>query len=169
MTSFLSRCSLTLLLLFPCTLMAQQQLPTPTGPVILTISGAITTTNREGAADFDAAMLKQLPQHAITTATPWTEGESQYQGIKLADLFLYLGAKPKKLYASALNHYSIEFDYKAVEQYPVILARTKDGQPMKVRDKGPLWILYPMTDHPELNSADHHSAMVWQLRSIEVR
>lgn len=40
-----------------------QALEPPTGPVILTIDGAITQTNRGPPAQFDMKMLEKLPQH----------------------------------------------------------------------------------------------------------
>lgn len=157
------------LFILPCSVLAQPELPAPTGTVILTITGNISVTNREGAADFDDAMLAKLPQHSFTTKTPWTAGEHTYKGIKLSDLLERLDTEPKQLFAMALNHYSIEFDYSAVKDYPILIAQTLDGEPMSVSDKGPLWILYPMSDHPELDKPHHHHSMVWQLRSIEVR
>ncbi|MFQ1877342.1 hypothetical protein ACK36J_07910 [Aeromonas veronii] len=38
---------------------------------------------------------------------------------------------------------------------------------MTLRNKGPLWIIYPLSDHPELNKELYHSRMVWQLTAIE--
>jgi hypothetical protein len=38
-----------------------------------------------------------------------------------------------------------------------------------VREKGPLVIIYPFDDQPELRSALRYSRAIWQLRSIEIR
>ena len=38
---------------------------------------------------------------------------------------------------------------------------------MTLRNKGPLWVIYPLTDHPELNKELYHSRMVWQLTALE--
>jgi len=41
---------------------------------------------------------------------------------------------------------------------------------MSVREKGPLWILYPQgNDFKEYRKAPYINFMVWQLRSLEIR
>jgi len=37
-----------------------------------------------------------------------------------------------------------------------------------VRDKGPLFMIYPFDAQPELRSAVYYSRSVWQLSEIEV-
>ena len=39
---------------------------------------------------------------------------------------------------------------------------------MRVRDKGPIWIIYPLSDYPALRKEEHHHAMVWQLKALSV-
>ncbi|RYH00603.1 oxidoreductase, partial [Salipiger sp. IMCC34102] len=39
---------------------------------------------------------------------------------------------------------------------------------MQVRDKGPLWIVYPYDDTPEYRSEVIYSRSIWQLDRIEV-
>ena len=43
-----------------------------------------------------------------------------------------------------------------------------DGTPMPVRDKGPLFAVYPFDAQPELRNAVYYSRSAWQLKSIEV-
>ncbi len=40
---------------------------------------------------------------------------------------------------------------------------------MSVREKGPLVIIYPFDDKPELRDAVHYSRAIWQLRSLELK
>ena len=40
---------------------------------------------------------------------------------------------------------------------------------MPVRDKGPLFIIYPFDSSAELRSEPYYSRSAWQLRTIEVR
>ena len=153
---------------------AADALPMPKGTVILSISGAIAHSNGQGVdgdsvANFDRAMLEALPRHQFSTETPWTDGSHQYQGVLLSVLLQHVGASGKKLVARALNDYHSVIDLAPIADYPVILAYAADGQAMRVRDKGPLWVLYPMSDFPELNTTFHHAGMVWQLRHLEVR
>jgi hypothetical protein len=50
----------------------------------------------------------------------------------------------------------------------VLLARLLDDEPMAVRDKGPLFIVYPFDAKSELRNALYYSRSAWQLKSIEV-
>ena len=59
---------------------ADAALPMPEGPVILSVTGNITTTNAEGRADFDRAMLEALGVTRMTTWTPWTDGQVRLRG-----------------------------------------------------------------------------------------
>ena len=61
-------------------------LEAPSGPVILTVSGAIENMNAESSANFDRTMLEKLGTRVVTTATPWTEGEvphSPHKSVRL--------------------------------------------------------------------------------------
>ena len=148
-------------------------LPQPSGKVILTVSGAIVNTNGEEngepVARFDRAMLEAMPQHSFTTITPWTDGKHQYQGVLLHQLLKQLGADGDRIEARALNDYFATIELEPIADYPVLLAMQVDGQPMRVRTKGPLWILYPLSDYPELDTKQHHVGMVWQLDRIKVK
>jgi hypothetical protein len=39
---------------------------------------------------------------------------------------------------------------------------------MAVRDKGPLFIIYPFDQHAELRNSVYHSRCAWQLKAIEL-
>ena len=39
---------------------------------------------------------------------------------------------------------------------------------MRVRDKGPLWIVFPWSEHPELVTERIRTWAVWQLTRLEV-
>jgi hypothetical protein len=50
-----------------------------------------------------------------------------------------------------------------------MVAYLLDDQPMPVREKGPLVIIFPFSDRPELRTAVHYSRAVWQLKGFELR
>ena len=56
------------------------ELAAPTGPVILSVSGAIGVHNSGDTAVFDMAALEALPKSEIRTSTPWT-GVSTFEGV----------------------------------------------------------------------------------------
>ncbi len=69
----------------------------------------------------------------------------------------------------ALNDYAADIDLSDIEKYQPIVAYWQDGKPMRVRDKGPFWLIYPQSSFPkELNIERYHSQMVWQLKQIHI-
>jgi len=163
------------LLLFPllCLLTgpaaaAASPLPSPEGPVLLTLAGAITHTNAPGEARFDLAMLEALGSVQLVTRTPWTEGEGVFEGVSMRALLAAAGARGTRLRALALNDYESVIPLSDVSTYDIIIAWKQDGRLLRRRDKGPLWIVYPFSDHPELDRRLFRQRAVWQLHRIVV-
>ena len=50
-----------------------------------------------------------------------------------------------------------------------VLATRLDDKPMPVREKGPLFIIYPFDESEELRSERYYSRSAWQLRTLEVK
>jgi hypothetical protein len=141
----------------------------PEGEVLLQVSGNIAMHNSDGnSVVFDRSMLQQLPRTLITTTTPWTDGVIGFEGVLLRDLMGALGAKGSKIHATAINDYTVTIPFEDFEKHNVIIAYKQDGQDMSVRKKGPLWIIYPWKDAPELKSELYHSRSIWQLNRITV-
>jgi hypothetical protein len=113
--------------------------------------------------------LLALPKRTVTTMTPWTEGLVEVEGVSLAELIRASGAKPSQIKATALNNYAVEIPASDAGIADVIVAYRKNGAFMSVRDKGPLWLIYPLTSQPELDTEATHSKMIWQLSSLELR
>lgn len=144
-------------------------LDAPTGRVVLTVTGAIAETNAPGAAEFDMAMLAALAQRTTVTTTPWTTGEVSFAGPLGSALLDAVGATGATLKVTALNDYSAEVPAADLREHPVILATTLDGKPMSVREKGPLFLIYPFAEEPDLYNETYFNRSVWQIARIEVR
>lgn len=143
--------------------------PTPVGRVILNVTGQIGRTNDGEAMVFDRAMFDALPQTTIVTPTAWTEGMQTFSGVTLADLLDAVDADGSVLRVTALNDYAADIPVDEVRSYPILLASRIDGRTMPVREKGPLWVIYPIADYPELEGGESDAKMVWQVETIEVR
>ena len=125
-------------------------------------------TNVDEKAQFDLGMLEALGDRTVETSTIWTDGPQTFQGVSLDLLIERLGASGNVLRASAINDYYVEIPVSdAVEGGPII-AYKMNGNVMSVRDKGPLWLIYPYDADPEYRSEVIYSRSIWQLDRIEV-
>lgn len=147
---------------------AAKALPKPAGKVILRVEGAIQSTNDGETAAFDRAMLEALGTRTLRTTTPWTEGVVTFEGVLARDLLAVVGARGSAVRAEALNDYAVEIPVSDFTRYDVLLALKMNGRTMRVRDKGPIWIIYPRDAHPELNTLQANAKWVWQLHRIRV-
>ena len=146
-----------------------EDLARPEGRVILTVSGNIDVTNADGEiAEFDLAMLDALPQTSFRTKTIWTEGNAEYSGVELKTLLDTVKADGTQLLMTALNDYAIEVPSSEAVAGGPILATRVDGKPLSIRDKGPVWVIYPFDDKPSYKTEVTYSRSIWQLKSIEV-
>jgi hypothetical protein len=134
----------------------------------LTVSGKIAGAEK-GSVTFDRAQLEALGTVSFTTSTPWYNEKVTFEGVPLAALMKSVDAKGDRLVATALNDYSAELPMTDVVKYNPILALKRDGQYMPIRDKGPLFIVYPYDSRPELKAQQFYSRSVWQVARIEVK
>ena len=144
-------------------------LEVPAGPVILRITGQITATNTPDAAEFDIAMLERLGGATLVTTTPWTNGPQSFVGVPMETLMDTVGAAGQTLHVTALNDYHAELPIEEFYAYSVLLAYRRNGELMSVRDKGPLWIVYPQDENPAFGEPGSTYKWVWQLATMEVR
>ena len=141
----------------------------PQGKVILTVTGAIGETNRGADAVFDAAMLADLDRHVIRTGTPWDDGVSEFEGIRVSVLLAAVRASGDVLQVAALDGYVVDIPVSDFAAYDAILAWARDGKIMSVREKGPLWLMYPFDSDPDLQVDKYSARSVWQIERIAVK
>lgn len=144
-------------------------LPAPAEKPILTISGKIGVTNRDNTAQFDRAMLEALGTTTIETTTPWHEGKNTFEGVSLDKLLKHVGATGQRVVVVALNDYTTDIPIEDFRKFNVILALKRNGEYMPVRDKGPLFIIYPYDSNPDLKSQTYYARSAWQVARIDVR
>ena len=146
-----------------------RQLPAPVGPVILTVTGNITSTTDGDVALFDRAMLEELGMTTVETTTPWTEGARRFEGVPVRRLLDAVGATGRSVFATALNDYAVEIPVSDFLQHKVILALKMDGAYLNVRDKGPIFVIYPFDAEPGLRNDVIYDRSIWQLSHFEVQ
>lgn len=144
------------------------ELPKPTGKVLLTMSGKIENTNEDGKAVFDIATLEKLGVVSFQTTSPWYNGRTTFTGISMQKLMDYVGAKGTVVKVTALNDYTTVIPLSDFKNYNVILAFKINGEYMRVRDKGPFFIVYPYDSLPELNNQIYYSRSAWQVSRMSI-
>lgn len=141
----------------------------PVGDIILVVTGNIMYTNGDGTAQFDMAMLKALPSEKFATGSIWYDGTREFEGVSLSVLMDAVGPAGAEIDAVAINDYKVSLPFpQAGERYP-ILAYSMDGAEMTVRDKGPIWVLYPFDSSDIYQRETIYSRSIWQLKSMNVR
>ncbi len=140
----------------------------PSGKVVLTLSGHVGATNTANGAEFDMAMLEALPQTTFTSKTPWDRQVMKFSGPLLRDVLAAAKAKGTTLNAIAVNDYQTRIPASDADRFDMVLAHRMNGQPIPVRTKGPLFIVYPYDSQPELGSPVYKNRSAWQLREIKI-
>lgn len=144
-------------------------LPEPTGRVVIEVSGNIERTNGENSARFDYQMLEDLGLIEIKLDTPWTEPDTRFEGVLTRQLLEMVGAKGTEVLAEAADGYSISLPISDLIGFDTLLALSMNGKRMRLRNKGPAWILYDAKDRPNQIDTILNSRMVWQLRKLVVK
>ncbi|EPO9964680.1 oxidoreductase, partial [Enterobacter roggenkampii] len=54
------------------------------------------------------------------------------------------------------------------KKYNAILALKVNGEYMRIRDKGPSFIVYPYDSLPELNNQIYYSRSAWQVSKMKI-
>lgn len=134
-------------------------------PIILTIDGEIAGGH---PVNFTRSELIALGSGTITTSTPWSEGTPTFEGVPMSVLLADVGATGSTAEVLALNNYKTAIPVSDFSEYPVILALKQDDNFLSVRNKGPLFIIYPFDDSPELAADIYYSRAAWQVRSITI-
>lgn len=134
------------------------------GRVILTVSGIHAETGDAVEVDLSLQNIAALESEVLRTTTLWTVGEIDFKGVRLEKLFALLNiVQPAHVRCTALNEYQIDLPMGDARKAKVLMAYAQNGAFMRIRDKGPLWIVYPRNS----GILDAAQKMIWQLRRVE--
>jgi hypothetical protein len=143
-------------------------LPGPPQHPILIVDGKITNSNDGSVAKFDRTILESIGLASIETRTPWFNGIARFEGVPMDRLMQAVGSQGTNVVATALNDYQCKIPISDFTRFGVLLALKRDGKYMSVRDKGPLFIIYPFDANPELQNSTYTSRCAWQVQRITV-
>lgn len=164
-----------------------------TGPGLLTVTGAITRSNRgaidpaldqlmvkhgrtfDKAWEFDAAMLARLPAVTIQPTLEYDAKLHKLSGPLLAAVVGAAGVAPNAgvtLTLRAIDGYAIAVSLADASRYRMIVATAIDGMPMSLGGLGPLWAVYDADRIPEFADKplkQRFALAPWGLYYIEVK
>ena len=118
---------------------------------------------------FSRADLEALEQSVLRTGNSFIDSVAEFRGpsaFQVVDMIGRAGANHVRLVA--VNDYFVEIEIAELEKYRPVLALEMDGKPLSRRDKGPIWLMYPIDSYPELQDSVYNSRLIWQLRTIEL-
>ena len=149
-------------------------LPPNSGRPVLTVRGVNSGASQTPAGQstgqvvFDMDMLARLPQHEIRAQTPWYPSARKFTGPLLRDVLKAAGMRGERIEVVALNDYKVSIPVSDADRYDVVLARLLDDEPLSVRNKGPLFIMYPFDSDQSLRNSIFYSRCAWQVRTMLV-
>lgn len=117
---------------------------------------------------FTDADLMALPQVSFTTSTIWTNAEAQFSGPSLAAVLAAAGAGDGDLRMTAINDYKVDMPRDRVEPSAPIVATRINGAPFGIREKGPLWVVFPFDSDERYQTEEVYSFSIWQLTQIQI-
>jgi hypothetical protein len=122
------------------------------------------------ALDLSLKQLEELPQVTVATENEFSDGMVSYRGPLVRDVLAELGLdKLETVRFVAANDYYVDVPTQDFRDYDAILAMEADGKPLSRREKGPLWLMYPISDHAALKDPIYLRRLIWQVVRIEAK
>ncbi|MEX0970182.1 MAG: hypothetical protein WD046_07045 [Paracoccaceae bacterium] len=130
----------------------------------------ITLIERDGTEiALSEAAFFALPQYAIATENEYLEGLNCYEGPLGRDVVALLDGEPEAFVAlTAMNDYRVEAPFAHLLEFDVIFTTSVNNARLSLRDKGPIWVVYPQSDNAILQDTFYGTYMIWQLIKVEL-
>jgi len=138
----------------------------------LTVSGKIKrfTDSASQSFRFSEAELLKLPSKKLKTSVDWSP-VAEWAGPTIDDVLKVAGidSSATKLRAVAHDSFAANIPLTDLATYGPLIAHTKDGKRLTDPKHGPLFVVYPRDQQPELQTAAAGVKFVWALCKIEVQ
>lgn len=124
----------------------------------------------ENTMQFALEDLDAIPATTVVTSNDFVDEAAVFTGPRLLEFLETLDTDlPTSIMLTAINDYTTEIPIEEIIKYNVILALRKNGTELSRRDKGPIWVIYPMSEHPELRDSIFNERLIWQVVKMEYR
>jgi hypothetical protein len=114
--------------------------------------------------------LSALKQQKILTSSPWTTGVNTFTGPSLKEVVELWGTLENvaEIHLMSFDNYQIDIPKDLVDDTQPIVASRFNGQAYSLRQKGPLWIMFPFDESDDMQTGLYQSRAVWHLTTIEI-
>ena len=140
--------------------------PVPSGKPVLTITGAVTNQNDDGAVAFDLRTLDRMATVRSRIHEPFVRKDLTFTGVRMIDLMARAGitATATKLRLHALDDYQVELAMADIADPGVLLATKVDDTRIPVSGGGPIRLIFPAGSAIGKNK----DLWIWSIDSITV-
>jgi len=112
--------------------------------------------------------LLAMEQFTVQTENEFVDGMAEFTGPLARDVIALLNATAiETLKLTAVNDYAVDVPMSDLLDYDVIFAMSQNGTRFSIRDKGPIWVIYPMSDNVELRDRVYNDRLIWQLVKVD--
>ncbi len=132
---------------------------------MLTVTNTVTGTE----VILSEAELMAFPQVTIHTENEFVDQMTAFSGPLGRDVLAAAGEGGSTVVLTAVNDYAVEVPIEDFTKYDVVFAMSADGEKFSRRDKGPIWVVYPMSEHAELQDPVYNARLIWQLVKVEIK
>jgi hypothetical protein len=148
------------------TLAAGEEISSPKGEVVLTVSGDIGAANKGKTLELDLASLEQMRRVRLEAAEPFLKRRVTFEGVLLSDLLAVADVPDTASTVSltALDDYKVDFKVADVRSSQMLLATKADGKHMPVDRSGPIRIVFPDSSSLGRNP----DLWIWSVASMKV-
>ena len=132
---------------------------------------SVLGTDGEVIASYDLQELDALEQTTYLTQNAFIDGQAEFTGPQISVILEGSGIEIPQdgsFQIAAVNDYAVDIPYSDVVDYGIILATRMNGEEMSIREKGPLWLMYPISDFSELSDSLYSSRLVWQVNRLKL-
>ncbi len=139
--------------------------------MVLAQDAVLTVINTLTGAEvaLSDAELMAVPRAVVNTENEFVDAMTAFEGPLGRDVLALVGEGGSTVVLTAVNDYAVEVPIEDFVNYDVLFAMSANGERFSRRDKGPIWVVYPMSDHAELQDPVYNARLIWQLVKVEIK
>lgn len=114
--------------------------------------------------------LEMLNQYSLRTENEFVDGPTLFIGPLARDVLDTVGrGLSDTVVLTAANDFQVEIPVSDFDKYDVVFAMSANGERLSRRDKGPIWVIYPTSQHKDLQDPVYNARLIWQLVRIDIK